>query len=216
MSYARATAICLLTGAPLLWAAGPPAISFRFDRLNHDYQNLVAEVDPIESGPLTLRLSSPEHVLALKSNHVEIEPAGPESHRVRLSARFEGQGVLVAEADFAGIPATLEDRVVFPDQETEIEAQVRFDREESGYRITTERLPPHVEVTIESPLGKQLVAWCGRLAVFVAGDGGCGELDRRLSNPQLPLPPPGSEFFLPGDRLTDEERFRLDRYLAQQ
>jgi hypothetical protein len=194
--------------------AGPLGIELRFDRLNGSYEDLVAEVEPIRSGPLTVRLTSPQHRLELKSNRLNLSPLDGESHAVSGRVRFSGSGSLFAELDFGGLPASLEDEVVFPDQETVVEGKIRIDIVDEGYLVTVETLPKFVEIEMQSKLGSGLVAWCSRLALLVAGDAGCDELEQELSHPRLPLPAQGVTHLVRAEELTSEERAEIDLYLA--
>ncbi len=201
------------TGLALM--ASPIGIELRFDRLNGLYENVVAEVEPIRSGPVTIRLASPEHRLELESNQIALSPSGDASHVIKAQVRFSGSGLLNAELDFGGIPASLKDMVVFPDQEAVLEGKVRVEDVDAGYLVTVEELPDFVTIEIHSELGSELVAWCARLALFVAGDAGCEDLESALSHPRLPLPAPGTTHLIRSDELTADERSQIDVYLAR-
>jgi hypothetical protein len=190
-------------------------LELRFERLNGPYDDLVAQVEPIESGPVTIRLSSPEHHLELKENQLDLSPLGGGLHAVRGLVRFSGTGKLIADLDFGGVPASLQDEVVFPEQETIVEGKIRIEVVDDGYRLTVEDLPRFIDLEIHSKLGSELVVWCSRLALFVAGDAGCGDLDRELSHPRLPLPAPGASHLVRRDELTAAEQAQLDLYLAE-
>lgn len=204
--------ILLVVGGRL--AAAPLGIDLRFERLNGVYEDLEADVEPIQSGPVTIRLSSPEHRLELKSHEVRISPDSGDRHKLWATVRFSGTGSLIADLDFGGIPAAFEDQVEFPDQQVQIEAKVRIEVVESGFEVTAEELPRFVNIEMKSRLGGELVEWCKRLALFVAGDAGCSELDERLSRPRLPLPAPGASHLVSFEELTAEERARIELYLV--
>ena len=216
MRLRRLCAVLILVplASPAL-GAEPVGIDLRFDRLNGSYENLVAEVEPIVSGPLTVHLSSPEHQLELTSNRLELERLEDGRHTARVSVRFTGSGSLNTELDFGGIPASLEDRVVFPEQEVTVDGKVSIERSADGYLVTVEELPGFVTVEMHSRLGAELVAWCSRLALFVAGDAGCADLERQLTHPRLPLPAPGFRQLVRSEELTAEERDQIDLYLFE-
>ena len=216
MRFSRFLVVFALAAAPgFALVANPLGIELRFDRLNGLYENVVAEVEPIRSGPVTVRLVSPEHRLELKSNQIALSPFGDDSHVIKTQIRFSGSGLLNAELDFGGIPASLRDRVVFPEQEALVEGKVRIERVDEGYLVTVEELPGSVAIEIRSELGSELVAWCSRLALFVAGDAGCDDLESALSPPRLPLPARGTTHLIRADELTPEERSRIDVYLSR-
>ena len=45
-------------------------------------------------------------------------------------------------------------------------------------------------------------------------DAGCEKLESMLSNPEIPLPKPGSDFLVRRSAASESERERLDLYLA--
>ena len=215
----RARDLMLCVGVALgcvgVAAGSSPGLELRFERLNGVYEDLEAFVEPIQSGPLTIQLASPSHRLEMRAHEILLSPLGDGRHRFRGSVRFLGEGTLHAEMDFGGIPATFGDRVVFPDQTREIDATVFIEPVEEGYLVTADELPPFVEVEVESQLASQLVAWCGRIALFVAGDAGCATLDRQLRYPRLPLPAPGTTYLVRADDLTPDERSLINLYLLE-
>lgn len=195
--------------------ASSPGLDLRFERLNGVYEDLEAVVEPIRSGPLAIYLTSPSHRLEMKDHGISLSPLGNGRHRLRGSVRFLGEGILNARLDFGGIPASLEDEVEFPEQSRQIEAKVFIEVVDEGYRVTAEELPAFVDVEARSRLGSELVAWCGRLALFIGGDAGCSTLDRQLTRPRLPLPAPGASYTVRAEDLTSEERDRIGLYLTR-
>ena len=191
-----------------------PQLVMRFDRLHGIYENLAAVVEPVRSGPVTLRMSSPQHRLELLSSQLELTPREDGIHDAKISLRFRGQGDLHTELDFGGLPASFEDKVVFPEQDVEIEGLVRLIAEEEGYRVVVERTEGFTQIEARSVLSSEIVSWCNRLARFLRGDAGCDALDEALSHPKLPLPGPGEEFVVLREQLTDDERAQIDVYLA--
>jgi hypothetical protein len=205
-----AASAALLAG---LAAASADDLSLRVDRLNGVYENLENEVAPIRASGATIRLASPTHRLQLESNELRLTRMPDGRHRIRGIVRFSGEGTVRAELDFGGLPAMLEDRVEFPAQEVAIEGTFRVERTEAGYRVTVEELPPFTAIEMRSRLASELVSLCKGLAIFVAGDAGCGDLRELLERPRLPLPEAGESVHVPFEDLTAEERARIDDYL---
>jgi hypothetical protein len=206
----------LAAGAALtaaLAAASTDGLSLRFDRLNGVYENLESEVAPIRASGATIRLASPAHRLQLESNELRLTRMPDGRHRARGIVRFSGEGTVRAELDFGGLPAMLEDRVEFPVQEVAIEGTLRVERSETAYRVTAEELPPFTAIEMRSRLASELVSLCEGLAIFIAGDAGCGDLRELLERPRLPLPEPGKTFQVSFEDLTAAERARIDDYL---
>lgn len=210
LTVVLAAAAAGLVAAP---AAGATLV-FELERYNRAYPGLSAEPEPIERGPLSVRLSAPRFDLEVLANRLELRPAGGCRHRGVLRGRFTGDGELLAEVELGNIPARFEDRVRVPEQERQIEARINVEPAAGGWTVTLEELPETVTVEVESELAGSLVAFCRRLSMFVAGDAGCGLLERSLSEPRLRLPEPGTRFLVRRDELVEEERRRLEAYLA--
>lgn len=189
-------------------------VDFPFDRIYGTYENLEVETLPMSSGALDLRLSSPENTVTLESGNLHLEPADDGLHKVVLRVAFSGEGQLVTEVEFGTIPSRFEDQVRFPLQEHTITAWVTIEAEEDGYRIVTRQLPETVQIELESARAAGLVSFCRQMSLFFAGDAGCEKLDAMLSNPNVPLPEPGSDFLVRRSALSESERERLDLYLA--
>ena len=207
-------AFAVLTGRPAPASDGGGFV-LEAERYNDTYTGLETVAPPIVSGPLTIRLTAPRYDLTVLANRLELEPATECRHRASLWGRFSGDGELLADVELGAFPARFEDRVRIPEQEKRIEGRVYIEEIPSGYRVTLEELPARVTVRIESQLASGLVSFCRRLSLFVAGDAGCGALDRVLSNPPLALPEPGTQFVVRHDELTEEEREQLVYYLSR-
>lgn len=203
-----AAVIAVATGA-----AGPPA-DFSFDRFLGTYEDLDIEAMPMQSGPLDLRLSSPSNTVTLEAGGLRMTPAEDGLHKVTIEATFFGEGELVTEVKLGTLPARFEDRVRFPRQERVLAAWLTVEAVEDGYRVVVEEVPESVTIRLESGLAARLVGFCRSASLFFAGDAACGNLETMLSNPRLPLPKPGSEYLVSYTQLTDQERERLDVYLA--
>lgn len=183
------------------------------DRLDGVHQNIVDRLSPIEIGGVTAQLSSPEHSLEVFSHEIQLVHLGEQRDRIRLRAHFSGEARLVAAIDVAGVPAQLEDRVVVPDQELELEGIVHLAREADGYRLVTLDIPPTVEIALQSSLGNQLELLCRGLAAVLWGGTDCQALGRALERVTIPLPEPGSTYYVAASQLTAQERRQLDAFL---
>jgi len=207
-----------LAAAALLLApalAEPPAASgadFEFQKLNRTYSEFVEDLAPVVLGPVEVRLRSPRHVLDLAGHHASLEPAGDGTHRIRVAIELSGHGTIDAVLRAAGLEGKLEDELVLPLQTLRMEGRIRLLRGPGGYTITLVEGPEQVEVRIESQLAGRLVPLCRQMAlVLVRFD--CLALEDALSRVQVPIPPPGTEFLLPIEEITEDERRRLDAYL---
>lgn len=184
---------------------------FQFERLNKNYENIAPKIKEVQSGPLIIRLSSPEHQLTLHSHGLEIQPVGGNNiHKIKLSAEIEGTGRLLAEIDLLGLRQTIKDRFQIPRQKKQLTGKVRVDRETAGYRITPIKIPKSISIIIQSDLGLQLVLWCKALPLPLLD---CADLDRVLSQLTLPLPQ-DKIFFIKNTDLRPDEQAALDKYLA--
>src|SRR5690349_12850633 len=89
-------------------AAAAPG-QLQFARLNRTYSDIVTEIEPIQQGPVTVRLSSPRHQLTVRNHLLRLEPGPGGSHSAELRVDFSGKGWLVADVDVAGMGGRLED-----------------------------------------------------------------------------------------------------------
>ncbi len=200
----------LTLGIPKTKAETPPK-HLQFDRLNKTYENVAPKIKTVQSGPLIIRLSSPEHRLTLYSHALEIQHGKNDLHQIQLSAEIEGEGRLLAEIDLLGLRQEIKDRFQIPRQKKQIPGKIRVDREATGYRITPIEIPKNVTIAIHSDLGKQLVLWCKALPLPLMD---CDDLDRMLSQLTLPLPQ-DKTFLIKNTDLRPEERAVLDQYLVK-
>lgn len=193
-------------------AASTPA-RFEFASLNRTYHLKDSDLAPVRQGPVTIHLSSPRNALVLKDHSVTLTPLGDGTFRASVGIDLLGSGDLVANlVTDAGTSSRLEDLVVVPRQTVRLDGRVRFARVPGGWDVTALALPEEVRISIQSRLAGSLVTLCGQMAVFLGLD--CDGLDRSLSRAEVPLPGPGSVFFLPEDDLTAAEAATLDAYLG--
>lgn len=215
-SAAASAALAVLFGAlaPGAGAAEPPEPGFfQFESLNRAYEMDDSEMAPVRQGPVTIHLSSPRNALVLRSHSVTLRPLGDGTYRALVGVEFLGSGDLVAIlATDAGTSSRLEDLVVVPRQRLDLDGRVRFERVASGWDVTALSLPAKIGIDIQSRLAGSLVTLCDQMAVFLGLD--CGGMERALSRVEVPLPEPGSVFFLPEAELTAAEVAAFDRYLG--
>lgn len=194
-------------------AADSGATTFQFDSLNRSYQMDDSAVAPVRQGPVTIHLSSPRNTLVVKGHSLSLRPLGDGVHEASVGLDFMGSGDLTADlVTDAGTSSRMEDLVVMPRQTLQVEGQVSFQRVPGGWDVTAHRLPPRVNIAIQSRLAGNLVTVCGQMAVFLGLD--CDGLDRSLSRVEVPLPAAGSVFHLPEGELTASEVAELEAYLA--
>jgi hypothetical protein len=204
----------LLLAALVATAASPaqaPEV-LRFPRLNATFRDLAPDVTPVSTGGLTIHLSSPANSLTVRGHSLELTPLGGERHRFRGWVDFLGKADLVAVFASGG-PGRMEDQVLFPTQQLEIQGEVDVVAGPAGYDITTRRLPEFVDVAMQSRLGNQLLSLCEVMTILSGGD--CSGLGAAFGRLRLSLPPPGETYLLQADQLTSEERALVDDYLRR-
>ena len=203
----------LLALAPGAGAAEPPEPGFfQFESLNRSYRMDDSEVAPVRQGPVTIHLASPRNTLVIRSHSLTLRPLGDGSYRASVGVELMGSGDLTADlVTDAGTSSRLEDLVVLPRQRVALDGRVRFERVADGWDVTALSLPPKIELDIQSRLAGSLVTLCDQMAVFLGLD--CSGIGRSLSRVDVPLPEPGSVFFLPEAELSPEEAAAFDRYL---
>lgn len=216
----RSARLALVLAATLLAAPAadaatpsPEARTFEFESLNRSYQMEDSEIAPVTRGGVTIDLTSPSNILVLRSHDLALIPLGDGTYRARVGIDFLGKGDLVADLSSGGRAlSTLNDEVVVPRQSVVIDGRVSFERTATGWDITAHELPGQVQLDIRSRLIDQLYSTCASMSLFLGLD--CDGLDRSLSRVDVPLPRPGSVFFLPASMLSPGEVELLDRYLG--
>ena len=150
----------------------------------------------------------------VESHAVELTADPRGGHKIELELRFGGHGLIEAQVTLGKIESHISDELGVPIQSLLLVGRIEIDRSEGGYTITTIEVPEHARVRIESKLARQLFSLCRQMAlVLVSMD--CVELERSLTWLEVPLPTPGSSYFLPDRELTEPERLRLDDYLTR-
>ncbi len=208
MSLRLALALALIASVA---SAGEATTQFVFPRLNGTFRDMAPEIAPVSAGGLTILLSSPANSLTIRAHELELQPMGGVTHHFRGMVDFLGKADLVAVFE-ATVPGRLEDQVLLPIQQVELEGELDIVRVSEGYDVTTRRLPGHADIAMQSRLGNQLLSICDVMSIFTGGD--CGGLSQAFSRVRLPLPPAGETYRVRADELTAEEREALDRYLA--
>ena len=188
--------------------------TFSFPSLDRAYHDVADELAPIQEGPLTLRLRSPNNVVLVEGHRVELDPLGDGRFRGRLELTVRGGGELVGEADVAGMVTPVRDRLVLPRQRFEVPARIAIESRPSGFAITPLELPSRLRVLIQSQLGNRLVGWCEQLGLLILTVLECGELEDSVTRVLVPLPSPGETFLLPYEMITEEERRELEGFLG--
>jgi hypothetical protein len=186
--------------------------SFQFELLNQAYSQVDTTLPPVERGPLTLLLSSPQATLTLLHHNLRLTPEGQGVHRAELEVEIEGQGDVVAELKVAGSGSRFTDRVTVPRQAGTLVGRVRFEAHPEGYQVTVLELPETFEVRMETGIGGSLLAVCNGFGGFLPL--GCDAIEKALTVAPVPLPPAGDVFFLGEPFLTPDDRVRLEAYLG--
>lgn len=193
--------------------AAAAGAEFEFQQLNRDYSYPTTNLVPIQQGPMSIRLGSPENTLSLRRHLVKLRPLPDGGFQAELSVLFDGQGRLEAELNIAGATQQLEDEVTLPRQSLELNGRIEISHGQDGYVIkATELHPPTLTLQIQSRLGTDLVQTCRRLAFLSLAGVACDSLQESLSQATFTLPA-GQTFLLPDSWLSPEEHQRLDAYL---
>ncbi len=207
----RSTLLALLLTLPALaWAAEP--MRFPLSRLNGVHTNLAPDIAPIQRGPVTVRVESPSHRVAVHGNELSLTATDDGTGNVAadFEIEFEGEGHLIANLE-AMVTSRLEDEVSIPRQTLRLAGLIRVRPADDGYWITLVDMPDTVQIAIESKILRQLVELCDGFASFLPVS--CDGLADEASRATIPLPPPGEEVLLPNAYLTDDERARFDTFV---
>ena len=211
MSFSNRAALCL---AAVLLAAPPlRAEEFSFAPLNRTYRDLVSDFAPLQQGPITLTLSSPNQTLTLRRNLARLvrRPDGTFDGRVEVD--LEGKGWLIGDLDWSGSGTRFQDELVLLPQTVVLEGRAAIERSPGGYTIKALAMPATVRLRIASKLVAELVVWCDRAAILPWSGLDCRGLERSLTEVAVPLPPSGESYFLSDADLGPEGRARFDAFL---
>jgi len=210
LCWAGSFAVGSFVVAGAVWSADAATV-LQFPRLNATFRDLAPDIAPVTTGGFTIRLSSPLNSLTIRRHEIELQPVAGTTHRFRGLVDLLGKADLVAEFD-AAVPARIEDQVLLPTQQVELQGEVDIVRLPEGYDITTRKLPDHVEIAMQSRLGNRLLSLCDFMTILTGGD--CSGLAGAFGRVRLPLPPVGETYRLESERLTADERRALDDYLS--
>jgi len=188
--------------------------TFSFSKVNGVYSNPNPEIAPVEQGVVTVTLRSPSNEVELRENRLLLKPLEGGEHHAWLTVEIQGKGDLEADLAMAGAMTTMKDVVALPPQTLRLEGKIRLERVADGYQITAVELQKEVKLEIRSQVAASLVGTCKRLAFVMPVGSSCTQLEISLNEAAVPLPPAGEKFLLPDSLLTDEDRDRLDSYLA--
>ncbi len=208
-----AATILVATGFGAIGFAAAAVSEFSFHRLNRTYEAFLTDLTPIEIGPATVKLRSPDHTLTLASNRASLAKAGDGSYDARLQIEFSGHGTIIADVTLGTLQTQIQDELTVPLQALELRSRVTVTVSPEGYTILPLELPSSVPVRIESRVAQRLFAICRPMAlVLVSLD--CALLERSLTLLDVPLPPAGEGYWLPAEELEPEERLRFESFLG--
>lgn len=187
------------------------AEEFSFAELNRNYSNLVTQLDPIEVGPASVLVRSPEHVLRLVTHSARLGAASEGGIDAVLTVEIQGSGLIEADISMTGLNTTVYDALVVPRQTIEVRGRLSIASDESSYVIRALELQPSIKVRIQSELATRLFKICRPMGlVLVALD--CRTLEQSLTDLEVPLPR-DQAFYLEHSELSSAERAELDRFL---
>lgn len=207
--------LVLLSLSPSFLSAQPS--DFELQALDRTFTEAHTDVDilAVRQGPVTVLVSSPSHTVTVHANALHMRPVpGAPAGTVdaRLEVDLEGAGELVATVRETG--SVIRDSLVAPRQSVEVAARLRLVRGVDGYLLEfVEARQETVDVRIESAVARQMVTACTAFRMFL-GALDCTALAEGLSVARVPMPAPGTRYWLPYDALTAEDRAALDRFAA--
>ena len=179
--------------------------------MNRVYENLDSNLQPIEQGKVTIRVSSPEHRLTVHGNRLTLTPMADGTLDAMMEVDFEGHGHLIADVDSFG---RFEDRVQAKRQTPRVAGTVRLTRADGNYLFTVVRSDPSVRLNIESGVARQVVGACRVFAMLMNLP--CGGIEKSLTAVNIPMPEPGEQFQVPADLLNADEKAFFDRFVSDE
>lgn len=190
-------------------AAKPRKSQVELKFVNGVYQNLQADPEPIRQGPLTIKVSSPEHELTVHGNRLHLERNDDGTIDASMEVDFEGEGHLIADISGFG---RFEDNVAAARQTVQAAGVVRLESVRGGFLFTVVEAEPSVSLEIESGLARQVVGACRTASAIPLLRLPCDSLDKSLTSIKVPLPEPGREIFLSSKEMTRKERAFFNRF----
>ena len=207
--------LSLLLAAAVAFGAQPQPREFVFPERNRLYPDLQVTLEPVQWGPMFIRLSSPEASLRISEHRIRLTPRPDGSHDAWAELQFSGTGTLVADLEVAGLSTRQTDQVLLPRQSQILQGTVRLERGPSDYLVTPLEMPRQIQLQIKSRLAGDLANWCASIPLISLTGADCSGLRNALSQVSVPLPAPGETYLLPYTELTPEERRALDGYLDE-
>ena len=194
-------------------AASPGDIELAF--LNREYSELDQKLKPVTQGPLTVKLSSPDHRLVVHRNQLTFQPLDGGSIDARVEVEFEGGGQLIADIEGVGVASRFDDQVTVQRQIMVVTGPARLERVDEGYQITLLEQPTATPILVESEFAAQIDSLCKGLDSLPLVSLNCPALNKALTELEPPMPESGEQFFLSQERLTAKERRFFNRYAAK-
>ena len=190
-------------------AGDPDGIELGF--MNGVHEDLDANLQPIQTGTITIRVSSPDHRLTVHGNRLTLKPRSDGTLEAKIEVDFEGRGHLIADVESVG---RFEDRVRAPRQTARTDGRVRLTRDGDNYLFTVERADRSVALEIDSGVARQVVSACRIVAMLMSLP--CQSIEQALSVVNVPMPRPGEQIPVPADLLSDEEKAFFDRFVSEE
>lgn len=201
-------ALLLLAGAAI--AEDPAEIEVGF--LNGVYTDLDSGIAPVHRGALTLHLSSPRHRITVHGNRLRLADDGAGALDASLEVDFEGEGDIVVVLESGGLKNRIDDHVSAPRQSVTVTGKTLVERVAGGYLMTVVDAQPTVDLKIESAMAGRLVGLCKAFEKLPLIPVDCAGIETALSVVTVPLPQPGTQFLVPAERLTADEKAFFERF----
>jgi hypothetical protein len=195
------------------WTAEEGFHYLQSDRVNGVHRDVPVDTVPFSGGGITVELTSPTNTLEIHEHLVKLRPAADGTHEVVARIRFSGSAKLVAVLTLAGLPASLEDDVLLPEQVKEIVARVELAQSDEGILVTPVENPSEVEIAIQSQLAGRIVTLCEGFSLIPGTGLACDGLEDAFSTVRLPIPPPGDTYLIEYEALNADERRQIDAYI---
>ena len=198
------------------WAADDGFHHLHSDRVDGVHRDVPVDMAPFSGGGISVELTSPTNELEIHEHMVKLRPAADGTHEVVARVRFSGSAKLVAVLTLAGLPGSLEDDIILPEQVKEIVARVELAQSEEGILVTPVENPSEVEIAIESQLAGRIVTLCEGFSLVPGTGLACNGLEDAFSTVRLPIPPPGDTYLIEYAALNTDERRQMDAYVEAQ
>jgi hypothetical protein len=181
--------------------------------LNRTWTDLGAEGIPVDEGPLSVRLRSPENRVTVHRNRLALAARETGDPDARIEVELEGEGRLVADVGGGRFATTFTDRVAAPRQSVRVAGRARVTRDAEVYHLTLVDGPASAPLRIRSGAIDEVLRFCRDVGWLAKLD--CERLRGSLSTVHVPLGDRERTLDLPQERLSAEERAYLDRFVAR-